>query len=1494
LRRARVGRVVLGVALATVAVVALVVGGALSLLRTDWGGERVRRLALPRVNAAMAGDLALGRLKIGGDRVVMERLALVDPEGNTVATVARLEVEIVPLALLRRRVEVRRAVVTAPELHLAVDGRGLNLARALAPAKGRAPAPARRPAAGADDGGPGIDVVLGALTVERGKIDFRDRRPEADGERPLPPLAIEGLTVTGKGHLVGRSQAFEVELGVRAQAREPLAAPLALSLAARGALAQSEDGRRGDQQGSLRVAIGESALSLSAVAGGVAGTAGPQKPMVLRATLEELRLHPELARVLSSGYPLRVPLSARGRGSWSGSLGGDGLGEGELVLAAAGAEVAVKASVDPAARRIPGLSVRARDIDLGRLLAGAPRSDFGFALDLHGDMDPPATSPGAGMPELLAGVRGQLTFEVPPGRLGGRALGPVKLAVDADRGAYKLVDLVARAPGLRATAGGTASARHLDLRAAVDVHDLGELARSLAPSPPPPPARRRAGGRSSAGARAVEPAFAGTARVNLTVKGTPEVPVVQLVARSPALALAGRTLNGLSARLGGTSRAFSVSASVEAPQPLRLEARGAWAGPARRLTLARLELAYPEATWSLQQRAHLTLARDGSVRVDGLDLRAGSQRLQADVLRRGARIQAAVRIAALDLGRLPRLVLPPALGLAGRLDAEVRAAGTLDRPDVQAHVALAGGRVRDIAVASLKLDARAWGARGAGGVPGSLELSAEASGIAVAKEALGGLVLKVAAPAAGPLDVRLDLRSVAGAGGGDAGTGHIEVRTPVALGALARRLGDRAALLRTPVHVRADIGKIDLGRWAKLARPATPVAGQVSLTLALDGPAGAAEGKLSVRAAGVASGGFPPTDAAVDLTVDAHKLAMTVQVTRRSSVLLDAEASLHLPPLRLLDDRAALARAPLALHAVLGPLELQRLGLTPESERRPPRVLKGRARVEIDAAGTLAAPRVTMDVQARDVRMDETLVGKAHAQFRYDDRRLDSDMTLISANGGTLHLTARAEANLGYPAVLRLDADKVPIDAKLEARDFDVAGFSGITERLRTVGGQLGAAARVTGTLGDPDVQGRIEWKNGVLAVTGFGEYRRIHLAFRGDEQAVTLEELSVESGAGRARVTGRGTRRPGKGYELAAEANLKSFPVYTQGQALGTVTLDAKAEARVSPRRVGVKVNVDEAHVALTERKRKKLQPLARPTDVVLVQDGKPLNKQQARKLAALVAELGADAKDEEAARVGTAAAEARAAGPPPVRISVTAPRDLWVRGKDANLELGLEPGFRVEVADQLRVFGSVLVRRGRVVVVGRRFDIKAGSRVRFTGPPEAPELDVGARHRNDKENVNVDVTIKGTPGDRLAVTVRAPERPELSETQLYTLIVTGRLDLGGGSAGSAAPSEKAASLLGGLLAARLGKVLSQRLPLDVLTVEAGDGLSAARLEAGTYLTDDFYVGYVGRLGADPARLQNRNAVHLEYQLTSRWSLEGEYGDAKTGSADVVWTKHY
>jgi translocation and assembly module TamB len=238
-------------------------------------------------------------------------------------------------------------------------------------------------------------------------------------------------------------------------------------------------------------------------------------------------------------------------------------------------------------------------------------------------------------------------------------------------------------------------------------------------------------------------------------------------------------------------------------------------------------------------------------------------------------------------------------------------------------------------------------------------------------------------------------------------------------------------------------------------------------------------------------------------------------------------------------------------------------------------------------------------------------------------------------------------------------------------------------------------------------------------------------------------------------------------------------------------------------------------------------------------------------------------------------------------------APKNLWVKGQDLNVEVGLSPDFRVEVGEETDLFGEVRIIRGRLDVLGRRFDFQRNSVVRFTGPPTEPALNVTAIYNNVKAGVKVSMHVQGEAGE---IQLVPTSEPPLTESEIYTLLATGRINLKRGSGGSEIGSTQAVSVLGSLAASQLKTAVSDKVGLDVLSIQGGDEglLQGSTLEAGKYVTDDLYLGYAGKVGADPTKYENSNAVRLEYQFLPRWSFEATYGDAKSGSADIVWTRDY
>ena len=1344
-------RIAAKIAVVALAAIALLAGVTWTFLQTGRGGELVRRIALPRLNAALAGTMTLDRFAFGGDRVTLEDVALYDPEGQFVGRVERVDVWFSPLALLRRHVDVRAVEIRRPELALVQDGRGLNLARALAPPQPKAPAP--RPAGTPPPSENRIAVDVQALAVTDGVIDYRTSAGGEQGRR----VHVAELSIHGKGSLAGAHVGAQLSIRVR--------------------------GGRVDAQG-------------------------------------------ELDTETRQGHA-KVHAAVRGLGlDADGNLDGD--------------RIAAQARIDAT--------------DLG-VMARALAHDF--ALD-----------------RLPLWGHGRVDVEA-----GGTLAAPS-------------VRVAARFPSL-----GFDDKRVKDLAADARIPDLG------APDS------------------------------------------FELDARASSVALGAQQLRApvVTARTAG--RHLTAHVAIAGPQPLSVDIGGTRDPRDRRVFLVdALDIRYPEATWTLRRRAKLSLV--GGVALSGFelaDVTTPGQRLAIDLRAHGDVKTAHVVVSRLDLGRLPRALIDPAMGLGGVVDADVRAEDGA-HPRILATAKLAGGRIHGHRDLSLDLDARLEGGRARGGLKarapgvaatahfdlpgdwpprnkrapialdvevGDTDLAAIAKTVAdtagqkvprLAGHARASIKIdgRVGEPRAqvsltgrglafedrriGDLDVSLkgegDGKITAQLTSSAPVHARIDLTTDLSLSGVLRRPPTVDALKRTPFEIKGTVDRVALADLARVAGHASRIGGTLSSQLSVTGTAAAPHGTVAVDVAGATGPRFPPTDARIEVDLDGG-IAARVRVVRQRRPLLALESRVGVPLGRLLDG-THLADAPIELRAVFGPYVIQRLGLQARTSRDPARALKGKLHGDLTVDGTLGAPRALFHAQASDVYLDKQAVGYAQVEARYADRQAKVDARLSSANGGGLHATAAMKMDLGYPAVTRgVDLQRAPFEARLEAQQFELRGLSGVTPQIRTIAGLLTASLTVQGTAAAPRLDGRLEWKDGVLGVTEFGEYRDIHLALHGDDKAVVLDELKAASGSGHARLTGTATRAGGNAYDVTADAKLDHLPIYIEGQPLAVVSLTSRLRGRAVPPDTKLDLDIDEARIELPERSRRELQPLAEPPDIILMDGGQPLNREQAAKLRAL---------DKAASAPGRP-------GPsrmPSLRLKVNSPRHLWVSGKDAYLELGLSRDFRVKVGEQTQVFGQVTVMRGRIDVYGRRFDLKADSTLTFGGSPDHPELDVRAEHVNNTENVTVLITAKG-PIDKLTLTVTSPNRPDLSESQLYTLIISGHLQLGGGGAPGASPANQAASLVGGFLASKLQSALTDRLPFDVLTIDVGsEGLGSTKFEAGRYLTDRFYVGYVGRVAADPSRYQNRNAVHLEFQITSRWEIEAEYGDLGTATGDLVWKKSY
>lgn len=1519
-RLARTARALL-VALATVVLfVVLFLGTVVAVLRTPVGSALVLRQLVPRVNAAIRGHLAVDRVQISPVRIAVFGLVLRDPSGAQVATLPRVELRFSPLALLHHRLVVSGLEIDKPRLDLRRDRSGkTNIGRALA----RRTAPARSKPESSSGSPSTWDIAIDAIVIHDADLAWVDESAGATG-KPIH-LLLDRLVVAGTlGH--GAPTNILASLDAQAMLEAPVAVPIGASMRADATLA-ANDGK----------ATAQATLSVGASRARVLASAELRREADwqlahVSATLAHLAADAATMRTFVPAWPVQDRVEGSGRATWDAATGQL---DTRLDLALDHARAQLDATANLRTLSVDRLTLAMDRIDLHALSPHAPTSDLSLRLHARGR--------GRGLDQL----RGNATLDVAAGMIAGRAAGPIHLSLLADPSGLRLRELSAELPGARVTATGGLARSRVDLRASIDLRDLGALLAAL-PAPPAQPARGRGQLAVSVSGDLARPAVRLAGQMQGLAWGQVNIPSARLKAYLPDLRnpvaidttlsvpeaqLGSRHVSALALTLRGSGARFVARLSLARPEPLSLSAQGSWRRGHHQLTLGRMTLALARAVWSLEQPVTLTTSQ-GNLRLPTLRLVAApNQSIALRLDKRAARLDLGVDLSHVDLAALPR-ALWPGRPLAGRIDVHADISRVRDRANGSLDVQGMGMRLRSSfavptawpppararAVANVDLDvadlhslvsalapasrAAAFDAHAASlhvqlaGTTDKPQLVAnlKAHALAWQGQVLGDGEVELHAVDGSPITARLRL------GGASVGLGQVSVdaRSEARPSRLLGGHSSLAGVTALPFTIDVETSALDLARLGAVAGYAQITGGTVTGSAQLEGTGASNHGHVDLHVRGLSGKGVPPTDGDLRVEVGERDVQAQARIVRRDATLASLRATLAAPWRKLLN-AASLPDVGIDVHASVGPLEWQHTGIVSDVGAR--RVLRGRIEADLDLTGSPREPRLRCVVKAPDIRLDQQPVGAGAASVSYQAGVLTSNANLVGTAGGRLLANASTSVDLGYPGIRHLPpAHKLPLDASLHANDFDLAALSGMSPLARTLAGRVQADVIVSGSFADPRPSGRLEWKEGQLVVAGVGDYTRIHLLVHGDPERLTLDELRADSGPGHVRLAGVADHQSQGGYRVQSTMNLDKLPAYMQGQLLAHVSLDASADTQVggqaasagaqptsAPAQSGhvrSRVTVHSAHVALAGVKRKHLQPLSEPGDVIVLDKGKPASSAQARKLATTDAALKRHSAH-------AASAPTLAAKPAAAVLLVDAPRDLWIKGDDANIEIGLAPGFRIEIADKVHLYGQVEVKRGYVQVFGRHFDLKESSSVSFSGPPERPALDVTAQYVSTDQNVTVVATVKGTPG-HLQTSLTAPQRSDLTESQLYTLLITGHLTLGGSSATPSTPTGQAESLLGGLLASQLQSLASSKLPFDVLTVQPGASPGSARIEAGKYVTSDLYVAYVGRLGADPTLLENRNAVHLEYDLGARWSFQGEYGDAKTGTLDLFWTKRY
>lgn len=511
-----------------------------------------------------------------------------------------------------------------------------------------------------------------------------------------------------------------------------------------------------------------------------------------------------------------------------------------------------------------------------------------------------------------------------------------------------------------------------------------------------------------------------------------------------------------------------------------------------------------------------------------------------------------------------------------------------------------------------------------------------------------------------------------------------------------------------------------------------------------------------------------------------------------------------------------------------------------------------------ELTGTLSDPRFAAALGIVDATYGGTALPEViNGTVRYADASLTADV--VASRGGGAPL-ARAEGtlpiNLAFTGVTGSRLLDRPVRAELVADSLPLDVLPELTDQVTNVRGRVMGAVRVSGTPNAPVLAGALALDLGSFGIASTGTTVRDisgYLRLSGD--SVVIDSLAGWSG-GPVRLSG------GLGVETWT-----------------TPSFDLRLDVRNA-----VVLDTDRgrlrADAALT---------MAGPFDDVLIEGN-------ARIRGGVLYIPESESRDVVNARdpalfsiVDTATVEVSELVPeqsPLLRnlrmnVALRVDRDTWVRPKEGNVEVYGDLNLIInQRRSSIAVEGSLNTDRGEYTFLSKRFEVRNGSATFIGSTDIDPTLQVTGNYEvpiPGREALNIRVLIGGTLSNP-KLTLESDAQPPISQTDLLSYLAFGRssstlLSPGSGLSGAGAGGEligAGAALAGrqltgvalGVAVEELEGEASRSAGLDVFNITPGslppefwradleEFLMGTEVEAGRYLSPSFFLAVQQSIG--------------------------------------------
>lgn len=684
-----------------------------------------------------------------------------------------------------------------------------------------------------------------------------------------------------------------------------------------------------------------------------------------------------------------------------------------------------------------------------------------------------------------------------------------------------------------------------------------------------------------------------------------------------------------------------------------------------------------------------------------------------------------------------------------------------------------------------------------------------------------------------------------------------------------------------PINTSLKIAGLDLKDVPVEMLAEADAAGSVFLELKTDGTFADPRADLETRLEGFAWNQYRDIDLVSELQLRDQVLQIKeMQARWVDEPVLTAQGKVPLPT-RMLMGVEVPDDLPINFEAELHEMALNRLGVIDYEFAR----YEGSIGAFLKMEGTLREPDIHGRAGLFNTRLAEGQFGTIALEFdaREDRARakasvcqqVDTVMELradVPVLTDLLALAEGADPLLDGPIHARLNSDRVSLGEILPEQL--------ISQWASDLEGDLSMNAEIEGTWEQPRAEGKILVEDAALTLPMFGRrFTDINLDVEASHDQIKLNELHIADEDTSIIAHADLKLEDMAPAQLKADVRTDEFSIagFVPGIAASVSSeTDITGDLRGDNRKV--RAHITKLNVTMPQTSGENVYPTELDDEITVLSRQK--DKNQLMDIDRLLA-----SQEGEGGRTRTA-------------VRVVIDRGSWFHHPMADVE------FRADITatlggPEVEVTGSIGTVRGSAVPLGKQFDVpEQENAIRFTGdsPPD-PALDIRAIHPLDRDLIpDIGEPTEGDPRIMIYVRGRATEPklvmesdPAMTETEILYVLMTGRAPNQAGAGEESRVSNMALGAASGIFAGMLQEQLSGTLPLDVVRLQPGEeGFRDMSLQVGKYVTDDIFVSYVLRLGADEA--EGMNLIKVDYRFLPSWRLGLELSNQLNGDLNVFW----